>query len=433
MKVYSSIIKILKGQLKNIKKAKETGGKSMVKKLNRILCCMLIPILLITVVVYFKIQNIPTTIFVREGEAVKSSSLVKVCENVDNIKSINSIRKNQKASINFLGVFPIKSVSIQSVSKDIVLYPGGQPVGVKLSTKGVLVVALSDIKTKNGKVTSPAALAGIQIGDNIVKINKTYIENAEQTQSQINDAEGKELTITIERKGQQFEKVVKPIKSEDEKSYKIGLWIRDSTAGVGTLTFYDDKNKVFAALGHPITDIDTGTILSINSGEIVSSSIISVKKGLKGNPGELKGIFVNEDVILGHIHKNTECGVFGKSNNKLVNKYSKPMKVALRSEIKEGPAKILTTISGEEPKYYDIQIERLLSQDEPGPKSMVIRVTDPVLLEKTGGIVQGMSGSPIIQDNKIIGAVTHVLVNKPDVGYGIYIEWMLKDASILSK
>lgn len=405
----------------------------MVKRLSKILCCMLIPILLITVVAYFKIQNIPTTIFVREGECIKSSSLVKVCEKIDNIKTINNVQKDKKASINFLGVFPVKSVSIQSVSNDIVLYPGGQPVGVKLSTKGVLVVALSDIKTENGKVPSPAAVAGIQIGDNIVKINNTYIENAEQTQSQISNSKEKELKITIERKGKQFEKIVKPVKSAEDKNYKIGLWIRDSTAGVGTLTFYDDKNKMFAALGHPITDIDTGTILNINSGEIVSSSIISVKKGLKGNPGELKGIFVNEDTILGKIKKNTECGVFGKSNTKLINKYSKPMRVGLRNEIKEGPAKILTTINGEEPKYYDIQIERLLSQDAPGPKSMVIKVTDPVLLEKTGGIVQGMSGSPIIQDNKIVGAVTHVLINRPDVGYGIYIEWMLKDANILSK
>lgn len=405
----------------------------MVKKTSKILCWMLIPILLITLVAYFKIQNIPTTIFIREGQSIKSNTFVKVCEETETVKASSNTNKDKKASVNLLGIFPVKSVSIKSVSNDIVLYPGGQPVGVKLSTKGVLVVALSDIKTENGKVSSPAALGGIQIGDNIIKINDSLVKNAEQTQSQINSSDGKNLKITIDRKGEQFEKIIKPIKSSEDKNYKIGLWIRDSTAGVGTLTFYDEKTKMFAALGHPITDIDTGTILSINSGEIVSSSIVSVKRGLRGNPGELKGIFVNEETILGHIQKNTECGIFGKSNTKLVNKYNKPMKVALRNEIKEGPAKILTTVDGDDPKYYDIQIEKLLSQDTPGPKSMIIKVTDPELLEKTGGIVQGMSGSPIIQDNKIIGAVTHVLINKPDVGYGIYIEWMLKDASILTK
>lgn len=405
----------------------------MGKRIKSMMCWIIIPILLITLVAYYKVQNIPTTIFIREGQNVKSDTLVKVCEQRQNKKLINKVEKDRKASVNVLGVFPIKSVSIKSVSNDIVLYPGGQPIGVKLSTKGVLVVALSDIKTDGGKMTSPAAVAGIQIGDNIIKINDLTMKNSEQTQNEINNCEGKNLKVLIERKGKQIETVIKPVKSSDDNKYKVGLWIRDSTAGVGTLTFYDERSGIFAALGHPITDVDTGTILNINSGEIISSSIISVKKGLRGSPGELKGIFVDEEDTLGQIQKNTECGIFGKSQTKLTNKSSKPMKVALRSEIKEGPAKILTTIDGEEPKFYDIQIEKLLAQDNPGPKSMVIRVTDQKLLEKTGGIVQGMSGSPIIQDNKIVGAVTHVLINKPDVGYGIYIEWMLKDANILSK
>lgn len=405
----------------------------MGKRIKSMMCWIIIPILLITLVAYYKVQNIPTTIFIREGQNIKSDTLVKVCEQRQNKNLINKVEKDRKASVNVLGVFPIKSVSIKSVSNDVVLYPGGQPIGVKLSTKGVLVVALSDIKTDGGKITSPAAIAGIQIGDNIIKINGLTMKNSEQTQNEINNCEGKNLKVLIERKGEQIETVIKPVKSSDDNKYKVGLWIRDSTAGVGTLTFYDERSGIFAALGHPITDVDTGTILNINSGEIISSSIISVKKGLRGSPGELKGIFVNEEDTLGQIQKNTECGIFGKSEAKLTNKSSKPMKVALRNEIKEGPAKILTTIDGEEPKFYDIQIEKLLAQDNPGPKSMVIRVTDQKLLEKTGGIVQGMSGSPIIQDNKIVGAVTHVLINKPDVGYGIYIEWMLKDANILSK
>lgn len=405
----------------------------MVKKIKGTICWIIIPILLITLVAYYKAQNIPTTIFIREGQNIKSNTLVKVCEKSSSKNVKNKIEKDRKASVNVFGLFPIKSVSIKAVSDDIVLYPGGQPIGVKLNTKGVLVVALSDIKTDKGKETSPAAVAGIQIGDNIIKINGLTMKNSEQTQSEINNCKGKEIKVLVERKGEKIETVIKPVKSLEDNKYKVGLWIRDSTAGVGTLTFYDEKSGIFAALGHPITDVDTGTILNINSGEIVASSIIAVKKGLRGNPGELKGIFVNEEETLGQINKNTECGVFGKGNTKLNNKSNKPMKVALRNEIKEGPAKILTTVDEEGPKFYNIEIEKLLAQDSPGPKSMVIKITDQKLLDKTGGIVQGMSGSPIIQDNKIVGAVTHVLINKPDVGYGIYIEWMLKDANILSK
>lgn len=167
---------------------------------------------------------------------------------------------------------------------------------------------------------------------------------------------------------------------------------------------------------------------------LINSSIISVKKGEKGNPGELKGIFINEDVPLAKVTKNTECGIFGVSDEKLMDgRVSKPLKVANQNEIKEGKAQIITTIDENGPKYYDIEIVKLLPQDAPSSKSMIIKVTDSELLKKTGGIVQGMSGSPIIQNNKIVGAVTHVLINKPDTGYGIYIHWMIKDGNILSK
>lgn len=368
----------------------------MCKKIKYRLCWMLIPILFMMLAVYYGLHY-----------CEEKSNLVKVSQ--------------------------AKSAFNVASAGNINVYLGGEPIGVKLNTKGVLVVALSDIETSKGKVTSPAALAGIQVGDNIIKINDVYVKNAEQTQTEINKTKEKRIKILIERNEKEMEKIVKPVGTLDGTNYKIGLWIRDSTAGIGTLTFYDKKSGTFAALGHPITDIDTGTKLNINSGEIVSSSIVSIKKGIEGNPGELKGIFVNEDVKLGNITKNTECGVFGKVSGNFKCKNSTNIKIALRKDIKEGPAKILTTISGENPEYYDIEIEKLLSQNLPGPKSMVIKVTDPRLLSKTGGIVQGMSGSPIIQNNKLVGAVTHVLINKPQVGYGIYIDWMLKDANIMSK
>ncbi|MBP2031486.1 stage IV sporulation protein B [Clostridium algifaecis] len=396
----------------------------MEKKSKKMLYYMLIPMLFIMLFIYYEFKNIPTVIFLKENQSIKQNIFLKV----------NGNKKSKKnASINLLGIVPVGSVSIKPVKSDILLYPGGQPVGVKLNTKGVLVVALSDITTIKGKAASPAAVAGIQIGDNILKMNETIIKDAEQTKNIVNESNGQNITVLIERKGQKLKKIIKPVKSMDGDNYKIGLWIRDSTAGIGTLTFYDKNSKMFAALGHPIMDIDTGTILNINSGQVVSSSIVSVKKGIKGNPGELKGIFVNEDSVLGNIYKNTECGIFGKGKDELQNNSVAPMKIGLRNEIKEGPAKILTTIDKDGVKAYDIRIDKLLAQDSPGPKSMVIKVTDKELLEKTGGIVQGMSGSPIIQNGKIVGAVTHVLVNKPDVGYGIYIEWMLSDANLLMK
>ena len=181
-----------------------------------------------------------------------------------------------------------------------------------------------------------------------------------------------------------------------------------------------------------LTDGDTNKPFTIKEGNLLNSSVISIKKGEKGAPGELKGLFVNERENIGTIEKNTESGIFGVGSDNLINEvYNTPIKIGFRSEIKEGPASIITTIDENGPKAYAIEILKLLPQEEPGAKSMVIKVVDEELLEKTGGIVQGMSGSPIIQDNKLIGAVTHVLINKPDVGYGIYIEWMLKDAGII--
>ena len=380
-----------------------------IKKFRK-LCWIIFPILFISFVTHYKFQNSYVAIFQESSKDVSLSSLFVA----------STEKKDKEANL----------VSAKTIPKDIEIFPGGQPIGVKLNTKGVLVVALSDLESNNKKVVSPAVTGGIEIGDSIISINGENIISSEQISRIINNYDGNDLKINIERNGDKLTKLVKPVRCSSDNSYKIGLWIRDSTAGVGTLTFYHEKTGIFGGLGHPITDIDTGTILSINSGEIVSSTIESIKKGMRGSPGELQGIFLNEDSILGHIDKNTDCGIFGKSTIKLINKYNKPLPIALKSEIKEGPAQILTTIEGEEPCLYDIKIQKLLSQDSPGPKSMVICITDPILLERTGGIVQGMSGSPIIQNGKIIGAVTHVLINKPDTGYGIYIEWMLKEANI---
>ena len=403
----------------------------MKKKLYCMICWIFISLLIFSGNLFNNISSIPSTIYVHEGQEIESNNIIEtnIFYTKNHLNQMNS--NNDLININLLGFLPVKSVSVQSVP-DIKLYPGGQPVGVKINTKGVLVVALCDIETKEGKVISPASSAGINVGDSIVKVNNKIMKTAEELVYEVKCSEGRDIIVTVEREGKEYSKKVVPQLAEKDQSYKIGLWVRDYTSGVGTLTFYHKSSKTFGALGHPITDIDTGTILTVDGGEIVNSSIISYKKGEKGSPGELRGLFVDEDKIIGKVEKNTSCGIYGKGTNKLLDhKYSRAMKIGLRNEIQVGPAQILTTIDGSEPELYDIKIEKLIEQQEPGSKSMVIKITDERLLKETGGIVQGMSGSPIIQNDKIIGAVTHVLINKPDVGYGIYIEWMLNDAGIL--
>ncbi|MEI6100486.1 MAG: SpoIVB peptidase, partial [Eubacteriales bacterium] len=209
--------------------------------------------------------------------------------------------------------------------------------------------------------------------------------------------------------------------------YRLGVWVRDSTAGVGTLTFYDQETGGYGGLGHAITDLDTGEELSVREGEIISSNIIDVVRGQAGMPGELKGYF-NANNGIGSILKNSEFGIYGLCYNKITNPlYPDGIYVAKQSEVHEGPAKLLSTVDDKGVKAYDCTISNVVLQNEPTQKSFLITITDPELLKKTGGIVQGMSGSPVIQDGKLIGAVTHVFVNDPTKGYGIYIEWMLDE------
>ena len=314
--------------------------------------------------------------------------------------------------------------------KDIEVYPGGISIGVKINNKGALVVGYSDISTYDGLSECPGKIAGIELGDIIEEVNGENIETCSDLISKVKSCRNDELTVKILRGNSEITKKVPLIKEDNE--YKIGLWVRDSTAGIGTLTFYDKDSKTFGALGHPITDGDTNVSFNIKSGTLLRSSILSIKKGERGNPGEIKGLFINENESIGTIEKNTSSGIYGDGLTELINpNFNKAMTVAYRDEIKEGHAQIITTVEDDGAKAYDIEILKLLPQDEPGSKSMIIKIVDPVLLEKTGGIVQGMSGSPIIQNGKIIGAVTHVLINKPDVGYGIYIEWMLQDAGVI--
>lgn len=392
--------------------------KRIVKSIGLIVT--IISLMVITSV--FTLKDIPSEIYTNK-EDVQSISVFKQ-NNPLNIINYDG----KKIDIKFMGILPLKQVKVHKVN-DLELYPGGESVGIRLASNGVLVVGFSDVLVGGEKVESPGKESGINIGDFILEINNNKVVRSKDVSKEIENSKNEIIKIKLERKGEVIEKEIKGIK--EGKNYKVGLWVRDSAAGVGTMTFYDKKSNKFGALGHPITDGDTNEIFRSKKGDLYEASIISLRKGEKGNPGELKGIFMDEDGPVGNIEKNTECGIFG--NGELVKKEekSKPMKVGFRDEVKVGKAKILTTLSGNEVKEYEIEIVKKLDQETPSSKSMVIKVTDEELLKQTGGIIQGMSGSPIIQDGKIIGAVTHVLINKPDTGYGIYIDWMLKDAGVI--
>ncbi len=328
-----------------------------------------------------------------------------------------------EAEIKLFGVIPVKNAKIVHADAKM-LIPGGSPVGVKLLTDGVMVVKTAEVI----EGVSPALDAGICDGDNIVSVNGEKLNSSSRLSEIIESSDGEAITFEVMRNGRCFEATVTPVYSETDGVYKAGLWIRDSTAGVGTLTFIDPETGIFGALGHPISDSDTLTTLPLGSGEIVDVVITGYDKGERGCPGELYGTFVS-GLASGTIELNCEQGIFGTMTYP---SRQEAIPIAFKSEVKTGAATILTTIDGSTPQEFEVEIERVTLSSAAKSKNIVIKVTDPELLEKTGGIVQGMSGSPIIQDGKLVGAVTHVFVSDPTHGYGIFIENMLDATEILT-
>ena len=392
----------------------------MIKKLIKNFSIITAPIFILVLIGVYNNDSKDDNLYIQNQMQDTTSYVMNDLQNSDSIDCYTSL-------INSKALTTLR----KEKRKDIEVYPGGISIGVKINNKGALVVGYSDISTHEGLSESPGKVAGIELGDIIEEVNWENIETCSDLISKVKTCRNDEMTVKILRGNSELTKKISLIKEDNE--YKIGLWVRDSTAGIGTLTFYDKDSKTFGALGHPITDGDTNVSFNIKSGTLLRSSVLSIKKGERGNPGEIKGLFINENESIGNIEKNTNSGIYGDASVELINpNFNKAMTVAYRDEIKEGHAQIITTVEDGGAKAYDIEILKLLPQDEPGSKSMIIKIVDPVLLEKTGGIVQGMSGSPIIQNGKIIGAVTHVLINKPDVGYGIYIEWMLQDAGVIN-
>ena len=332
---------------------------------------------------------------------------------------------SKKQNILFLNFIPIKQVDV-NYSDEQTVFPCGIPFGVKIFTQGVLVVGTSEVKSINGLI-SPARNSGIKKGDVILNVDKKSINCNEDLFKVVENCAGAVLNFEILRNNLKFNVDVEPVKDVGSSTYKLGAWVRDSSAGIGTLTFHNPETNIFGGLGHGICDIDTGDLLPLSHGDIVKASISGIIKGRKGVPGELKGYFIETESI-GSLLKNTNYGVYGTLKDTIVE--TQPIKVAPKQDIKIGPAQLATTIDGVTPKYYSINIQDVNYNESTPCKNMVVKITDDSLLSKTGGIIQGMSGSPIIQNGKLIGAITHVFVNDPTKGYAIFAENMVYNSEL---
>lgn len=320
------------------------------------------------------------------------------------------------------GIIPFSTVSVEVVD-ELQVAVLGTPFGMKLYTEGVLVIDMTDVETENGNV-NPAKDAGIIKGDYIVSVDGMKIGTNEELSAAVEASAGNEMKFEIKRDGKT--KIISfcAVLSKETNSYKIGLWVRDSSAGIGTLSFYSPATGVVCGLGHGVCDEDTEELLELNSGELVTAEIISVEKGSAGSPGQLKGKFTNG--TIGAIDLNSEDGIFSLLKGKL--NLSNLTEIALKQEIKDGEAQLLCTVNGDSPKLYSCTVKKRNSAYLSPTQNLIVTVTDSELLNLSGGIVQGMSGSPIIQNGKLIGAVTHVLIDDPTSGYGIFAENMLKTA-----
>ena len=333
-----------------------------------------------------------------------------------------------QATLSLFGAIPVKNIEVHEEQAPV-LVAGGNPFGIKLLMDGVMVTELGEVETENGEKICPAEVAGIQIGDIIKSADGKNITSNDEIQEVINNSQGRKIKIVISRNGKDFPVFLKPEYSPTAEKWRGGMWVRDSIAGIGTITFFNKTTGEFAGLGHPVCDSDTGELVPIYSGEAVQVEITDTKKGAKGIPGELHGQFMYGG-SFGILNKNNSCGVYGLLTEQAIKtmyENSREYKMGYRQEVKTGEAEILTTVSGDTPKKYKVEIEKIDYNSAESTKNMIIRITDDELLDITGGIVQGMSGSPVIQNDKIIGAVTHVFVSDPTKGYAIFAENMAEN------
>lgn len=356
---------------------------------------------------------------VGENIAVVADNTKPITDNISKdviLKADNT--DNARLKLSAFGI-PLKSSRV-NVLENTELMAGGNAIGLELETDGILVLGTGEIHSTDGRYLSPCK-GKLQSGDLIKKAGNTTLTDKESLIEYIEKSTGK-VSLTVERSSHILKVSVEPVLSAESEKRKLGLWVRDSTQGIGTLTCYD-KSGTFYALGHPVTDVDTGSVMKIRTGKLLPTTITAVNMGQRGAPGELIGN-TDSSVCLGEVYTNGASGILGKLTAKPSTSY--PYKAALKSEVTEGAAQVLLTLNGQKVEAYNIMIESCSTLSTDKSKAMIIRITDEKLIKQTGGIVQGMSGAPIIQNGKIVGAITHVFIQNPTKGYGIYIEDMLK-------
>lgn len=408
--------------------------------MNRIKKFLIIAMLIIIYTYICNITLLPSSIIIFEGESLNlktiaglsvkkaknnNPSIIQTSNNEESVGNVYETAGLFEINLDLFGTIPVKEINVNVIPKTKVI-PLGDLIGVKMYASGVLVVGMSEIEGEDEVLYKPYLNTGIKEGDMIVEVNENTINNTNDLINCVNGSMGKEMEVKYIRENQTITTSITPVRTSGNE-YKIGLWVRDATAGVGTLTFYEPSTGNFAALGHGIVDADTGEIFKIANGELVNSRLISIKKGEKNNPGEIKGSIEGQTPV-GNIYKNTNFGVFGIINNTsgLNLKDSEELDIALRSEIKTGEAEVICELEEGKKEHYSIEIEKIYTSNNYDNKSMLIKITDDRLLSKTGGIIQGMSGSPIIQNGKFVGAITNVLVSDPTTGYAIFGDLMIK-------
>ncbi len=398
------------------------------KKKFKIFLVFLFSVLSLTAAVSLYIrETTPDMIRVVRGHSpeLDTGVIYTALSSDDAVNANSSSGTVYNSKLKLFGVVPIKNIETHIV-EERKIHLSGKAFGIKLYTEGVVVIGLENISTSGGQYC-PGSGAGLSVGDSIIEINGKKLSTAAQLSDLVLDSNGDIMCLTIAKTdGTITQGKLTPVFSESEGRYKAGVWVRDSIAGIGTMTYIDPETNTFGGLGHGICDTDTGKLLPFGEGQIVSVVVTGVTKGAGGLPGELHGYFGSE--TLGTLSENCASGVFGTISSE--DYISGDMyEISMKQDIKEGCAQILTTLPGKsEPQLCDVVVERINYNSKNPGKNMVVRITDNELINATGGIVQGMSGSPIIQDGKVIGAVTHVFVNDPTRGYGIFIENMLEAA-----
>ncbi len=361
---------------------------------------------------------------VTRGQELQIDSVVPITATYNGVKMsqnslVRQVGDSFKVDLKIFGVIPFSTVDVKVVDEMYVSVLGN-PFGMKIYTDGVLVIESTDITTASGNI-NPATNAGIKVGDYIKTVNGKTVTCNEDLLQLVTESNGTDMHFVVARGGKQFECDVTPIIDSQTGVYRIGIWVRDSSAGIGTLTFYSPSNNVICGLGHGVCDADTDTLLNIQQGELVEAEIVEVQKGSTGNPGALKGKLSYNTIA--EISLNSRQGVYGFMRQKI--DVENLTEIALKQQVQDGKAQILCTVDGGSPKLYSCEIKKTGKKNSP-TQNMIVTITDPELINATGGIVQGMSGSPIIQNGKLVGAVTHVLVDNPTRGYGIFAENMLE-------